>query len=269
MVNQAALSQGKADASDLWKLAAPAVALNALQTVNSLLDNFFVQRLSPEAVTAIGASTNVIFLFISVSMALGTAATAMVSRAFGAENHAEVREAASRCLAFSLVAGLLFALLAIPGAFLTAQLFIRDGNGGAKRLAVSYLAAFAFGLPAYFSVQSLAGALRGVGDTVSPMLISGLQIVLHIGLNYLFIFPSQSVAGFQLPGFGMGLAGAGLAMCVSGWVAAAVYYLWCRTTALGQLRLSLPPWEWTARIFRLATPAATTNVLRVDRKSVV
>src|SRR5690349_16548534 len=78
----------------VWALAWPAVALNSLQVINNLLDTTFVGRLEPAAMTAHGASVIVLFLMFSVAMALGTAGTALVSRAYGAENHQEYRKAA-------------------------------------------------------------------------------------------------------------------------------------------------------------------------------
>lgn len=261
---------------DLWRLAWPAVALNALQTINSLLDNWFVQRLSPASLTAIGAATNTVFLFVSLSMALGTAATAMVARMYGARDQDGVKEAARRCLAFSMGSGIFFALLALPGSYLAAHTFIRAGNIEAQRLMVAYLSAFVVALPAFFTVQSLAGALRGIGDTVSPMVISGIQIFLHALFNYLFMFPSSHVGGVTIPGLGLGLPGAGWALCASAWVAAVLYLFWVRSTGLGspglwravkeltQGREALQTaWSWAGRIANLALPAATTNVIRV------
>jgi len=261
---------------DLVRLAWPAVALNALQTINSLLDNWFVQRLSPAALTAIGAATNSVFLFVSLSMALGTAATAMVARMYGARDEEGVREAARRCLAFSIATGVGFAVLVVPGSFLAAHLFIRAGNVDAQHLMVAYLSAFAVALPAFFTVQSLAGALRGIGDTVSPMVISGIQIVLHALFNYLFMFPSTRYGSLTVPGLGLGLPGAGWALCASAWVAAVLYLFWVRSTGLGSPGLVRAvkeltqgreavrtAWGWAGRIAHLALPAATTNVVRV------
>lgn len=261
---------------DLWRLAWPAVALNALQTINSLLDNWFVQRLSPASLTAIGAATNTVFLFVSLSMALGTAATAMVARMYGARDEEGVKEAARRCLAFSMGSGILFALVALPGSYLASHVFIRAGNTEAQHLMVAYLSAFVVALPAFFTVQSLAGALRGIGDTVSPMVISGIQIVLHALFNYLFMFPTSHVGGITVPGLGLGLPGAGWALCASAWVAAVLYLFWVRSTGLGSpglvraaRELTQGPealqtaWGWAKRIAHLALPAATTNVVRV------
>src|SRR5437763_10339149 len=75
----------------VWALAWPAVALNSLQVINTLLDRFFIGHLEPAALTAQGASQSVMFLSFSLAMAIGTAATAIVSRAYGAGDHGGYR----------------------------------------------------------------------------------------------------------------------------------------------------------------------------------
>src|SRR6476469_7235727 len=90
----------------VWALAWPAVALNSLAVINNLLDTGFVGRLRTEAITAQGASIAVVFLLFQVAMALGTSATAIVSRSFGAKELHEARFANLQCLSLSIVIGL-------------------------------------------------------------------------------------------------------------------------------------------------------------------
>lgn len=249
----------------VWALAWPAVTLNSLQIVNSLLDSYFVQHLPVANLTAIGAATSVVFLFISMAMALGTAATAFVSRAFGANDVEGYVVANQKCLGLSLVGGLVFAGLSIPGSWLVSQFLLSGSSASARPLMLSYLGIFALGLPAFFVVQSLAGSLRGIGDTKSPMVISGLQIVLHILLNTVLINePRHLPNGFVVPGLGWGLNGAAVAMVASGWVSAAVYMVWATRTPLGScLKCSWPGWDWAKRILKVAIPAATMSIVRV------
>jgi len=254
------------DAKVVWALAWPAVALNSLQVVNALLDTKFVGALQSAALTAVGASTTVVFLLFSMAMALGAAPTALVSRAFGAGQTEEMRRATRQSLAVALVAGVGFAVLGSFGAWVAARLLIPSNDPEAQRLMVQYLHAWSFGLPAIFIIQTLAASLRGIGDTKSPMVISGLQIVLHIALNYLLIFPARTTsAGFVIPGAGLGLVGAGAALAISAWVAAVIYLVWTTKTPLGNcLRLTLPRLDWTKRILRIALPAAVQSVVRVS-----
>jgi putative MATE family efflux protein len=248
----------------MWALAWPAVLLNSLQTVNSLLDNWFVQQLPPSALTAVGASVNVVFLLVSLSFALGTASTAFVSRAFGAGQAEEYRSAATKCLVVSGLAGILAAACGILGAGTAASLFIPTDNQAAIRDLTLYLQLFSLGLPFIFVIQALAGALRGLGDTRSPMVISGIQILLHIVLNYLLIFDNHEILGVRFGGAGLGLAGAGWSFSISAAVAALLYMAWASYTPLkSQWRLSLPSADWVRRILNVAIPAAMMSIVRV------
>ena len=252
----------------VWQLAWPAVALNALQTVNSLLDSYFIQHLEESALTAIGAATTALWLLVSLSMAIGVAATAMVSRAYGEGNAEKYREANRKCLGFSVIGGLALTGLAIPLSWPTAGFLIPADSQRAIELMISYLALVAPVLPAMFVIQTLAGSLRGIGDTKSPMVISGIQILLPIVLKYFLIFPSRTVDVFGfavwLPGADLRLAGAAWSLVISAWISAVIYLAWCIRTPLGEVwRIRLPGLDWARRIFRLAAPAALMSVVRV------
>ena len=248
----------------VWKLAWPAVALNSLQTLNGLLDNFFLSYVGAEALNAVGASTSYVFLLFSVSMALGTAATAIVSRAFGAGTHDECIVANAKCVSLSIWVGIGLAAVAFPGAIGASMLLVNGDHPHVRSLFVTYSAIFAIALPAIFVIQSLAGSLRGIGDTKSPMVISGLQILLHISLNCVLVLPTRTVNGVTIPGAGMGLAGAATAMAVSSWASALVYIAWSKRTPLEtKLDLRLPDLAWARRILRVAVPASMMSIVRV------
>ncbi|MCO5297664.1 MAG: MATE family efflux transporter [Fimbriimonadaceae bacterium] len=249
----------------VWNLAWPAVALNSLQVVNSLLDRGFIGHLAAAALTGHGASLNVVFLTVSLSMTLATSATALVSRAYGAERHEEVQVASRKSLSVSIIAGVVLAVLTAAAAPAASRALLPPGDLESIGQATRFLTVFAIGLPAFFVIQSLAGSLRGVGDTKSPMVISGMQILLHMTLNFLFIFPPRAMAsGFVIPGLGLGLVGAAAALATSAWLAALAYMAHVRSTPLGDAwRFTVPEKEWVVRILRIALPAATMAVLRV------
>lgn len=248
----------------VWKLAWPAVTLNALQTINSLLDSYFVSHLEGDALTAIGAATTTLFLLISLSMAVGVAATAMVARAFGEGDPAKYRESNRKCLGFAVLSSLILTLIALPFAPGAAAFLVPDDAPHAARLMAQYLGICSFVLIPSFIIQTLAGSLRGIGDTKSPMVISGLQIGLHIVFNYLFIFPSHNFGGIRIPGANMGLNGAALALVLSAWIAALVYLFTTTRTPLGEVwRIKFPDLSWIKRIFNLAAPAGLMSIVRV------
>ncbi len=251
--------------SVVWKLAWPVVALNSLQVVNTLLDRFFIGHLPSEALTAQGSAINVMFLMFSLAMALGTGSTALVSRAFGAGKIEELRIAAKQSVGLAVIAGLISGLVAALLAYPASQFFLPPGEATTAALMTKFILSYAIGLPAIYVIQTLAGALRGIGDSKSPMYISGLQILLHISLNFILIYPPRTTFfGLNIPGFGLGLVGAGLALSISAWVAALIYFAYSVRTPLGsQWILQSPRWVWASRILKVAVPAAGMAVLRV------
>jgi putative MATE family efflux protein len=248
----------------VWTLAWPAVALNSLQIANNLLDTAFVGRLDAASITAQGASLPVIFLLFQVTMALGMAATAIVSRAFGAGEIHEARYANLQCLGLGIVIGMALTIVCALMGFGFPHLLIPKGNTDALKAMTAYVVVFGFSLPAQHIIQVFAGSLRGVGDTKSPMVISGLQVLLHMVLNFFLIFKTRpSSFGFDIPGAGWGLAGASAAFAMSSWIAALIYVAYGRRTLFGSLwSLPRPSLQWAKRILRIAYPAAIMGAVR-------
>lgn len=248
----------------VWKLAGPAVALNSMQVVNTLLDRFFIGHLPAASLTALGGATNVMFLMFSLAMALATGSTAIVARAFGAENHGEYRTASRQAISLAIIAGAIIGAITVAIAPWVSNAMLPPEDREAIRLMSGFLVAYGLGLPAHYVIQAQAGALRGIGDTKSPMVISGFQILLHMLLNVLLIFPTRTIGGVTIPGANMGVVGAAAALSISAWIAALIYLAFSAKTPLGRtLMFTLPHADWVARILRIAVPAATMAVLRV------
>lgn len=248
----------------VWALAWPAVALNSLQVVNTLLDRFFIGHLESSALTAQAGSQNMMFLMFSLAAAMGTASTAIVSRSFGANDVAGYRIASREATSVTVIVGFAFALISVLIASLSAHLILPARDSRSIELMIAYLVAYSAGLPAIFVIQTLAGSLRGIGDTRSPMVISGVQILLHITLNILLIFPTRRMLGVTIPGANLGLAGASTAMSISAWVSAIVYLSFTGRTPLGNLwKMTVPTVAWVGRIMKIALPAAAMMILRV------
>jgi putative MATE family efflux protein len=265
-----------ADHWTVWDLAWPVIALNSLQVVNSLLDSKFVGSLGAASLTASGAAINITFLFFSIAFALGTAATALVSRFYGADDSESMAKAARQSVSLSIVLGLICSGIAAFLAPLAAHALVKPG-GSAYGEMLRYIHPVIVGMPAVFVFSAVAACLRAVGDTRTPMVVSGFQILLHILLNYLLMFPTRlvpysfSLFGWDIaegtltiPGANLGIAGAGIAFSISAYFSALVYLPVASRTKLGRLyRLELPTINWARRIVRIAVPASISSLIRV------
>ena len=248
-------------------LAWPAVALNGLQMLNSLLDTFFIGGLSSSSLTAHGGALNIIFLVFSLAMCISVGSTALVSRAYGANNPSEYRMANRQCIALAHWVGIGLGVLAALIAMFAAAHLVPDNDPEAAILIKNFLLFWAISIPASTVIQALAGSMRGIGDTRSPMFISGIQIGLHMILNMLFIFEKGHLHQFnffgnafalrQLIGLNMGLPGAGLALSCSAIVSMFIYLIYSKRTKLESgFVLEFPKKEWVQRIMRIALPSA-------------
>jgi putative MATE family efflux protein len=206
----------------------------------------------------------ILFMMFSLAMALSSGGTALVSRAFGANEPGEVKMASQQSLNLAVIVGLVIGALTMAVARPAAGWVLpHDDHASIKQMA-TFVFFWSAGLPAVFVIQSLAGNLRGIGDAKSPMVISGLQILLHITLNFLLIFPTRQVGGITIPGANMGLKGTAIALTTSATISAITYVIYVGRTPLGALwKIRLPHADWAKRILKIAVPAATMSTLRV------
>lgn len=252
----------------VWQMAGPAVAVNSLQVINVLLDRFFIGHLPQAALTAQSGSMNLTFLLFSLAVSIATGTTALVSRAYGAGDRAEVRQATQQSLRLAVVCGAVLCLLSFGLTPFVARLVLPAGDQAAYTLLLQFVGIYSLGLPATFIIQTLAASMRGVGDAKSPMRISMIHIGIHVFLNFVLIFPTRPVQFgnliFSLPGAGWGLPGAGVALALSAWISALLYIAYARRTSIGDVfQLRFPRWDWTLRIGRIALPSAGMSILRV------
>lgn len=232
-----------------------------LQAGNILLDRFFVGHLPDAALTAYGAATSVIFLLFTMAVCVATGTTALVSRSFGANEPSEYRRAAREGLSLAGVSSVVVGLLAVLGARAASTTILPSSDHPAQHQMTLFLMLYAISLPATFIIQTLAGALRGIGNTKSAMYISGLQIFLHATLNSLLVF--DHIGPIKCAGWG--LLGTVAALTTSAWISAIIYIVYSSKTPLGSCwTWKLPHKEWAFRILRIATPQAMNGLLRIS-----
>src|SRR5205085_786251 len=70
---------------EVWHIAWPSVLTFLLMTTNAIVDRAFVGKLGRDALAAVGVGGQLIFLLVSLSMAISVGTTALVARFTGAE----------------------------------------------------------------------------------------------------------------------------------------------------------------------------------------
>lgn len=194
----------------VFMLAWPVMAQMFLQTLAQIVDMAMVGRLGQESIAAVGISFRPVFVGMSMFLGLGTATTALVSRAIGAKNEEEAELAASQ----SLMVGILLSLVIAIGFFFGAQsiaLFM-GAEGGVVDKGSIYLKGFSFGIIFSYTVVLATACLRGAGDTKTPFHIGIISNIINVLANYVLIFGK-----FGFPA--LGVLGAALGTSISHLVA--------------------------------------------------
>ncbi len=169
-----------------WALAWPVVLEQALAMVSGVADTAMVGRLGKEATTAVGLSMQPFNLVNALFMGLSAGTTALAARAIGAGNRKEAGKVAGQALVIALVFGI---VISVAG-YLNAGWIIgfMKADGPVQQIGAGYVRAMMPGILLFFVFTIATGALRGAGDTRTPMFINlGLNAI-HILTNYMLIF---------------------------------------------------------------------------------
>ncbi len=239
-------------------LAWPVMVSNLLQTLTTTVDLIMVGSLgaeAPAAVAAVGLGANFVYLFFAVMISVSAGTIALVARAMGARD----QELADHVLKQSLVLGALLSVpLTLAGVVFAEPILVALGASpdvvapGAAYIRIISLVVF-------FQFINFLGsaALRGAGDTVTPLWIGVLVNVVNFAINVNTIYGNAFVPR-------MGAVGAAVGTSISYVVGAAVLVLVLVRGShrlrlhLGGPRVNL---DTVRRIFRIGWPAALEQIM--------
>ncbi|HWI61659.1 MAG TPA: MATE family efflux transporter, partial [Symbiobacteriaceae bacterium] len=177
-------------------LAVPVVMEQILTTLTQMVDMMMVSHLGPEAGAAVGLSNQPLFFSMAIFMGIGTGTTALVARFTGAKDP-ETVESVTRN---SFWMGLLAAVVVAYGYFALAPQIIRymGAEPSVEPLGIAFLRWSAIGYIAMQWSQVMVGAVRGRGDTVTPLYIGVVVNIVNVIFGYGLIY-----GHFGLPALGV------------------------------------------------------------------
>lgn len=186
----------------LWQLSVPAILGMLSSAIFNLVDRYFVAKISPDALTAVGITMPVQILQMAFILLLGIGTSSLVSIKLGEGKHEEAEDILLIALKYIIIFLVLFAVAFVI--FLNPILSILSISENVLPYAKSYITIIIvgsiIGIPGY----CLNNSLRSIGKSSVSMKIVALTSLMNIILDPVFIFV-----------FKMGIAGAAIATVLS------------------------------------------------------
>lgn len=219
----------------LIAFALPTLASNILQSLNGSINSIWVGRFLGEGALAATASANIIMFLIFASVfGFGMASTVMIGQAMGRHDVDAARRAFGTMTGFNLA----MSLVAGTAGWFAAPAILHALSTPAEALpfALPYLRVMCIAIPASMLSVTVQMALRGMGDSVTPLRAMMLSVALDIILNPALIL---GIGPFPR----MGIAGSALASVLAGTISLAAMIGWIYWRDL-PLRLRGAEWSY-------------------------
>ena len=184
--------------SKLLLLAWPVMLSHLLQTFYNLADAFWLGKLGRQALVAPTITMHVVFLGFALAMGLGAAGTTLVSQYKGAGKEEMANRVAGQLLTLLTGIGL---VLGVTGFLLTPYLLrLLQTPPDAWQMTYDYMRWIFAGIPLLFAFMVYQGVSTGLGDTVGPMQVNLISVILNVILDPILIFglgpiPAMGVVG--------------------------------------------------------------------------
>jgi putative MATE family efflux protein len=183
-------------------LAMPIMLNNFIQTLFNLADAYYVGQLGYVEFAATAFVWPVNFLFISLGIGISIAGTSILSQYIGAAKYDEANKVSSQLIVISCIVSIIFSAVG----YFTSPFIVKlmGASGDLARFGAIYLRITFLDTPFMFFYFSFNSIMNSQGDTIKPMVLSGISALLNIVLDPIFIFTLH-----------MGIAGAAVATLIS------------------------------------------------------
>ncbi len=198
---------------DITRLAVPALGALVAEPLYVLADTAVVGHLGTPQLAGLSLAGQALLTFHAIMIFLAYGTTAAVARLLGAGDHREAARQAVQSMWLALAAGVagagLLYVLTDP------ILELLGGQGPVLDNARIYLRVSLPGLPAMLLTLACVGYLRGLQDTVRPLVVALITAILNLVLELVLIY-----------GFDQGIGASALATVVAQWLGAGLYLWW-------------------------------------------
>lgn len=188
------MTQGK-PMSVLVQFSIPLLIGNLAQQLYNTVDSIIVgQYIGDIALAAVGTAGPILNLLLVLFMGISTGASILSAQFFGAKDRKSLSSVVGSTIFLIVVSGVLMMAVGYFGSPALVRLVAppEEVFGGA----VVYLQIFFIGIVGCGMYNILSGVLRGMGDSMSPLLYLIIASLLNIALDILFVSKyNMGVAG--------------------------------------------------------------------------
>lgn len=237
-------------------LAVPMIIQKLLLSSVNMLDSLMVGRLGDAEVAAVGIANQLYFVYVLFLEGISGGCSIFISQYWGANNRENIYKVMGLGFCAVCFIGILFTCVGLLSPTLVLSLFSREAP--VLALGEDYLLIICWSYVITGLTFLLSSALRSIGNSRLPMLISFVALTVNAVFNLLLIF---GLCGFPR----MGVRGAALATVI----ARVVEFMLLSVIALKKnapLRTSLGNYfsfgaPFALRVFRTALPVLLNDTL--------
>lgn len=194
-----------------FKLATPLILLTLFHAGYTIVDMFWVSKISPEALFAVGVVAPLITLITGFGEAIGTGTNSIISRELG-ENDLK---GTYNSILHAIVAGIIITAIIFISTFFLKDILRFMNITTSVDLALAYLTPmFIFSFTFLFSTL-FSSTLQAEGNTRTPTILLIATNVLNLILDPILIFV-----------FDMGISGAAYASIISALISVVYFLYW-------------------------------------------
>jgi putative MATE family efflux protein len=226
---------------------------NLLETLLGIVDTLLVAGLGTAAIAGVGTAQQIMFFLLAALSGLSVGSSILVAQAVGARDLGHASRLARQSLLWSVILSVPLALLGIGLAGSIIGIFGMTPD--VARIGADYVRVTMGTVVVLVALVIGGGALRGAGDSRTPMMVTGIvNVVLAYGLIY---------GHFGLPA--LGAVGSAWATFLARALALLllVRALWSGRNGVGIAGRGgwRPDWSIARRVFTLGIPASVEQIV--------
>lgn len=165
---------------------APMMLSNILQALFGTINNVYLgQMIGVDALAAVSVFFPAMFFFVAFVLGLASGAGVLIGQAWGASEPGKVKAIAGTTLSLTLVIATCIAI--IGGLFARPLLIALATPANILDPAVTYARIMMIAMPLTFTFILITALMRGVGDTVTPLIALAVSTVIGLALTPMLI----------------------------------------------------------------------------------